>query len=419
MNIPRKKYLDRLIAHKHNKRIKIITGVRRCGKSYLLFNIFKNHLTESGITSSQIIEIQLENRLNKDLRDPDRCLKHIIDKIKDKKQYYLLIDEIQLMPEFEDVLNSCLLIDNLDTYVTGSNSKFLSKDIITTFRGRGDELYLRPLSFNEFYQTKQDTSFERAWNEYITYGGLPYCALLKTHEEKDEYLKNLFKEVYLKDILERNNIHGEYAFEQLLNIISSGIGSLTNLRKLENTYKSEINLSISVNTINHYLECLEDAFLIERSDRYDVKGRKYISTQQKYYFTDLGLRNSRLNFRQFEETHLMENAIYNELGYRGYSIDIGIVEINERQINGKYIRKQIEIDFVCNKGAERIYIQSAYSTSSLEKEQQEKRPLNNINDSFRKIIVVKDDILTRKDENGIITMGLKDFITNKNSIDNI
>jgi predicted AAA+ superfamily ATPase len=323
------------------------------------------------------------------------------------------------MLEFEDVLNSCLLIDNLDTYVTGSNSKFLSKDIITEFRGRGDELYLRPLSFNEFYQIRQDTSFEKAWNEYITYGGLPYCVLLNNHEEKDEYLKKLFTEVYLKDILERNHIQGEYAFEQLLNIISSGIGSLTNLRKLENTYKSEINLSISVNTISHYIECLEDAFMIEKVDRYDVKGRKYISTQQKYYFTDLGLRNARLNFRQFEETHLMENAIYNELKDRGFSIDIGIVEINERQNNGKYIRKQTEIDFVCNKGAERIYIQSSFALPSIEKEQQEKRSLNNVYDSFRKIVIVKEDILTRKDSNGIITMGLKDFITNKNSLDEI
>lgn len=312
-----------------------------------------------------------------------------------------------------------ILIDNLDTYVTGSNSKFLSKDIITEFRGRGDELYLRPLSFNEFYQIRQDTSFEKAWNEYITYGGLPYCVLLNNHEEKDEYLKKLFTEVYLKDILERNHIQGEYAFEQLLNIISSGIGSLTNLRKLENTYKSEINLSISVNTISHYIECLEDAFMIEKVDRYDVKGRKYISTQQKYYFTDLGLRNARLNFRQFEETHLMENAIYNELKDRGFSIDIGIVEINERQNNGKYIRKQTEIDFVCNKGAERIYIQSSFALPSIEKEQQEKRSLNNVYDSFRKIVIVKEDILTRKDSNGIITMGLKDFITNKNSLDEI
>lgn len=312
-----------------------------------------------------------------------------------------------------------ILIDNLDTYVTGSNSKFLSKDIITEFRGRGDELYLRPLSFNEFYQIRQDTSFEKAWNEYITYGGLPYCVLLNNHEEKDEYLKKLFTEVYLKDILERNHIQGEYAFEQLLNIISSGIGSLTNFRKLENTYKSEINLSISVNTISHYIECLEDAFMIEKVDRYDVKGRKYISTQQKYYFTDLGLRNARLNFRQFEETHLMENAIYNELKDRGFSIDIGIVEINERQNNGKYIRKQTEIDFVYNKGAERIYIQSSFALPSIEKEQQEKRSLNNVYDSFRKIVIVKEDILTRKDSNGIITMGLKDFITNKNSLDEI
>lgn len=420
MNIPRTKYLQRLIAHKGNGRVKIVTGIRRCGKSYLLFNLFKQHLLDSGVDPQHIIEIQLESRLNKELRDPDACLNYIRQKMVDAQPYFLLLDEVQLMPEFEDVLNTCLLFHNLDTYVTGSNSKFLSKDIITEFRGRGDELYLRPLSFSEFKEVKSELSFERAWNEYITYGGLPYCVLLESHEEKADYLKRLFEEVYLKDILERNHLQNEVALEQLLNIVSSGIGSLTNLRKLEHTYKSEAGITISVNTIGRYLEHLQDAFMIERVDRYDVKGRKYIATQQKFYFTDLGLRNARLNFRQFEETHLMENALYNELRGRGYSVDVGVVEVNEPMpqaegVKTKYVRKLTEIDFVCNKGAERIYVQSAFALPSAEKEAQEKRSLRGVDDSFRKIVVVKEDILPRLDEDGFIVMGLKDFMLNRES----
>ena len=309
MEISRQKYLGQLISHKGNGRIKIVTGIRRVGKSYLLFNLFRDHLINSGVPPSHIIEIQLDNRLNRQLRDPDKCLSYIIEHITDSEQYYLLIDEVQMVKEFEDVLNSCLHIRNLDTFVTGSNSKFLSKDVVTEFRGRGDEIYVRPLSFKEFRSVKESMSFERAWDEYITYGGLPYCVLMDNPREKEEYLKTLFREVYLKDILEHNRVRGDVEMQRLLDIIASNIGSLTNLRKVENTFKSDGGLSLSVSTIGRYLEMLEDAFLVQRVERYDVKGRKYIGSQQKYYFVDLGLRNARLNFRQTEPTHLMENAI--------------------------------------------------------------------------------------------------------------
>lgn len=415
-NIPRQAYLDKLIAHIGNKRVKIITGIRRSGKSYLLFHLFKQYLIEQGIKPSQIIEIQLEDRSNKELRDPDVCLNYIKKHVRGKKPHYLLLDEVQLMPEFADVLNSCLLIDNLDTFVTGSNSKFLSKDVITEFRGRGDEIYLPPLSFSEFAQLRQDLTFEKAWDEYSTYGGLPYCVLLPTHAEKAEYLKSLFVEVYLKDLTERHHIQYSAMMEKLMNVISSDIGSLTNLRKLERTFKSEMGETLSVNTIGKYLEYMEDAFMISKCERYDVKGRKYISTQQKYYFTDLGLRNAWLNFRQYEETHLMENAIYNELRNRGYSVDVGIMDILECQADGKYIRKQIEIDFVCNKGAQRVYVQSAFQLSSDEKEQQEKRPLIKVDDSFRKFVVIKDDIVRRQDTNGVITISLNQLLTDKDCL---
>lgn len=419
MEISRKYYLDRLISHKGNGRIKIVTGIRRVGKSYLLFELFRKHLIESGVKPSHIIEIQLDNRLNQKLRNPDKCLDYIMKKVKGDSMYYLLIDEVQMMSEFEDVLNSCLHVKNLDTYVTGSNSKFLSKDVVTEFRGRGDEIYLRPLSFKEFCSVKQGLSFERAWDEYVIYGGLPYCVLMEDTKEKDEYLKTLFREVYLKDILEHNRVQGDVQMERLLDIVSSGIGSLTNLRKIENTFKSEGGMTLSVSTIGRYLEMLEDAFVLQRADRYDVKGRKYIGTQQKYYFVDLGLRNARLNFRQIEPTHLMENAIYNELRLRGYSVDVGVVEINQKQTEGSYKRVQTEVDFVCNRGADRVYIQSAYSLPSVEKVEQEERSLRHIDDSFRKMIVVKDDILPRRNDAGVVTIGLRDFMMRDDSVDNL
>ena len=417
MEIRRDRYLERLIAHKGNGRVKIVTGIRRCGKSYLLFQLFKRHLIESGVKPNHILEIQLEDRSNKELRNPDACLAFIKKQIKDQKPYYLLIDEVQLMDEFEDVLNSCLHIENLDTYVTGSNSKFLSKDIITEFRGRGDEMYLRPLSFKEYRTIQPDKPFDDVWTEYMTFGGLPYCALLPSREEKADYLKRLFDEVFLRDIIERNRVQNDAQLESLLNVISSAVGSLTNPKKLEDTFTSSGTGKLSAVTIKQYLDYLCDAFMIEQAERYDIKGKRYISTPYKYYFTDTGLRNARLNFRQLEETHLMENVMYNELCLRGYSVDVGVVEINERQEDGKYVRKQIEVDFVCNKADERVYVQSAFSIPTTEKRQQEERPLVNVGDGFRKVIVTKDNVIRHNDENGILIMSLQEFLMDERALE--
>lgn len=417
MEIRRDRYLERLIAHKGNGRVKIVTGIRRCGKSYLLFQLFKRHLIETGVKSNHIIEIQLEDRSNKELRNPDACLAFIKKQIKDQKPYYLLIDEVQLMDEFEDVLNSCLHIQNLDTYVTGSNSKFLSKDIITEFRGRGDEMYLRPLSFKEYRTVQPDKPFDDVWTEYMTFGGLPYCALLPSREEKADYLKRLFDEVFLRDIIERNRVQNDAQLESLLNVISSAVGSLTNPKKLEDTFTSSGTGKLSAFTIKQYLDYLCDAFMIEQAERYDIKGKRYISTPYKYYFTDTGLRNARLNFRQLEETHLMENVMYNELCLRGYSVDVGVVEINERQEDGKYVRKQIEVDFVCNKADERVYVQSAFSIPTTEKRQQEERPLVNVGDGFRKVVVTKDNVIRHNDENGILIMSLQEFLMDERALE--
>ncbi len=417
MEIRRDRYLERLIAHKGNGRVKIVTGIRRCGKSYLLFQLFKRHLIETGVKPNHIIEIQLEDRSNKELRNPDACLAFIKKQIKDQKPYYLLIDEVQLMDEFEDVLNSCLHIENLDTYVTGSNSKFLSKDIITEFRGRGDEMYLRPLSFKEYRTIQPDKPFDDVWTEYMTFGGLPYCALLPSREEKADYLKRLFDEVFLRDIIERNRVQNDAQLESLLNVISSAVGSLTNPKKLEDTFTSSGTGKLSAVTIKQYLDYLCDAFMIEQAERYDIKGKRYISTPYKYYFTDTGLRNARLNFRQLEETHLMENVMYNELCLRGYSVDVGVVEINERQEDGKYVRKQIEVDFVCNKADERVYVQSAFSIPTTEKRQQEERPLVNVGDGFRKVVVTKDNVIRHNDENGILIMSLHEFLMDERALE--
>ena len=417
MEIRRDRYLERLISHKGNGRVKIVTGIRRCGKSYLLFQLFKRHLIETGVKPNHIIEIQLEDRFNKELRNPDVCLAFIKTQIKDQKSYYLLIDEVQLMDEFEDVLNSCLHIPNLDTYVTGSNSKFLSKDIITEFRGRGDEMYLRPLSFKEYRTIQPDKPFDDVWTEYMTFGGLPYCALLPSREEKADYLKRLFDEVFLRDIIERNRVQNDAQLESLLNVISSAVGSLTNPKKLEDTFTSSGTGKLSAFTIKQYLDYLCDAFMIEQAERYDIKGKRYISTPYKYYFTDTGLRNARLNFRQLEETHLMENVMYNELCLRGYSVDVGVVEINERQEDGKYVRKQIEVDFVCNKADERVYVQSAFSIPTTEKRQQEERPLVNVGDGFRKVVVTKDNVIRHNDENGILIMSLQEFLMDEGALE--
>ncbi len=418
MIIKRDMYLNKLIAHKHNGRIKIITGIRRCGKSFLLSNLFKKHLLYEGVKLSNIIEISLDDIKYKELRNPENCYKYVIDLIdkNNNEKYYLLLDEVQLMTDFEDVLNGFLHLDNIDVYVTGSNSKFLSKDIATVFRGRGDEIRMFPLSFSEFYNS-QNENFENALEKYCTYGGLPYILTIVDSKEKIYYLKNLFEHTYLRDIIDRYSIKNDMNLSMLVDIIASNIGSLTNPQKLSNTFKSEVKIDISMPTIKKYIDYLEEAFMICGIKRYDVKGKKYINTPMKYYFEDIGLRNARLNFRQIEKTHIMENLIFNELRYRGYLVDIGMVKIDEKNSLGKYERKQIEIDFIANQGIQKYYIQSAFNLPTIEKENQEKRPFLNISDSFKKIIIVKDDILTKKDNNGIITMGLKEFLLNSNSLE--
>ena len=416
MDIKRDKYLNDLINRMHNGMIKVVTGIRRCGKSYLLFNIFKNYLLEHGVAASHIITIELDQRKNKKYRDPDTILDYIESLIEDDEQYYIMLDEVQMLQEFEEVLNSLLHIRNADIYVTGSNSKFLSKDVITEFRGRGDEIHIYPLTFKEFMEA-YDGDMYRGWAEYVVYGGLPLTVTMKTEEQKISYLTNLFKETYLKDIIERHHIEKTQELEDLVNILASAIGSLTNPPKIEATFKSAIQSTISLNTIRHYIEHLEDAFIINKANRYNVKGRKYIGTPLKYYFEDVGLRNARLGFRQVEEKHLMENIIYNELRSRGYTVDVGVVEKRGTDENGKEYKNQLEIDFVANLGSKRYYIQSAFSMPTEEKRIQEKASLVNVNDSFKKIIVVKDVVNVTRDEDGITTMSIYDFLLKENSLE--
>ena len=416
MDIKRDKYLNDLINRMHNGMIKVVTGIRRCGKSYLLFNIFKNYLLEHGVASSHIITIELDQRKNKKYRDPDTILDYIESLIEDDEQYYIMLDEVQMLQEFEEVLNSLLHIRNADIYVTGSNSKFLSKDVITEFRGRGDEIHIYPLTFKEFMEA-YDGDMYRGWAEYVVYGGLPLTVTMKTEEQKISYLTNLFKETYLKDIIERHHIEKKQELEDLVNILASAIGSFTNPPKIEAIFKSAIQSTISLNTIRQYIEHLEDAFIINKANRYNVKGRKYIGTPLKYYFEDVGLRNARLGFRQVEETHLMENIIYNELRSRGYTVDVGVVEKRGTDENGKEYKNQLEIDFVANLGSKRYYIQSAFSMPTEEKCIQEKAPLVNVNDSFKKIIVVKDVVNVTRDEDGITTMSIYDFLLKENSLE--
>ena len=416
MDIKRDKYLNDLINRMHNGMIKVVTGIRRCGKSYLLFNIFKNYLLEHGVASSHIITIELDQRKNKKYRDPDTILDYIESLIEDDEQYYIMLDEVQMLQELEEVLNSLLHIRNADIYVTGSNSKFLSKDVITEFRGRGDEIHIYPLTFKEFMEA-YDGDMYRGWAEYVVYGGLPLTVTMKTEEQKISYLTNLFKETYLKDIIERHHIEKTQGLEDLVNILASAIGSLTNPPKIEAIFKSAIQSTISLNTIRQYIEHLEDAFIINKANRYNVKGRKYIGTPLKYYFEDVGLRNARLGFRQVEETHLMENIIYNELRSRGYTVDVGVVEKRGTDENGKEYKNQLEIDFVANLGSKRYYIQSAFSMPTEEKRIQEKASLVNVNDSFKKIIVVKDVVNVTRDEDGITTMSIYDFLLKENSLE--
>ncbi len=415
MQIKREFYLQQLIDGKQNGLVKIVTGIRRCGKSFLLFKLFRQYLLKSGVDSDHIIQIALDDIENADLREPLTLYKCIKAKMTDGELYYILLDEVQLVSRFEEVLNSLLRIDNADVYVTGSNSKFLSSDIITEFRGRGDEIRLYPLSLPEYCEGIGLSPAE-AWKDYYTYGGLPHILSLGTEKKKIDYLNKLFESVYLIDILERQRIKNKAEFEELVKIIASGIGAPTNPTKLANTFKRVKKKNIDSVTIDHYLGYMQDAFLIEKAERYNVKGKKYIGSLAKYYFTDLGLRNAILGLRQQEETHIMENIIYNELCRRGCKVDVGMVEQRVVDNDGKWQRKQLEVDFVVNEGNQRYYIQSALALSDEDKRKQEMGSLLRINDSFKKIIIVKEDIKPWCDDNGILTMGLLDFLMNPNSL---
>lgn len=414
MEIKRDIYLDKLIRKEKNGLIKVVTGIRRCGKSYLLLRLFHDYLLEKGIPQNHIIEVALDDRSNKELRNPDKMLAFVKGQIKDNDTYYIILDEVQYLDEFEDVLNSFLHIRNADVYVTGSNSKFLSSDVITQFRGRGDEIHVYPLNFREF-SSAYDGTPDEAWDDYFNYGGLPLILSMATAEDKAEYLSNLFQKVYLSDIVERHKVRNKEELEELTDILASAIGSLTNQTKLTKTFKSVKNKNVSDKTIKTYIDYLIDAFLISKAVRFDIKGRKYIGSPAQYYFEDVGLRNARLNFRQTEENHIMENIIYNELRIRGYKVDVGIVEHVESNA-GKRSRKQLEVDFVATRGSEKFYLQSAFSVPDSQKKAQEQRSLLCIPDSFKKIIVVSDNIRERRDENGIMTIGLRNFLLDENSL---
>lgn len=416
MIIQREKYLKQLIAAKGNGMVKIVTGIRRCGKSFLLMTLFHNHLEEQGVSDDHIIEISLDNRRNKHLRNPDVLLDFIDSKIQpDGFVHYIILDEVQLVDDFVEVLLSLMQDKRLDVYVSGSNSKFLSKDVVTEFRGRGYEIHLFPLSFSEYFSAVGGDK-SKAWKDYYTFGGLPQILQIENEEKKMEYLIDLYELTYLKDIVERNHLRNKENLRQLIRVLASGIGSSTNALRISNTFRSTEKTNIKDSTIRDYIQYLQDAFMIEEALRYDVKGRKYIGTETKYYFTDLGVRAAILNFRQQEETHIMENILYNELRMRGYRVDVGLVETWTTNAEGKSVRLPLEVDFVVNKGAERIYIQSSYRMSTEEKSAQEKRSLNNIHDNFRKIIIVGDDVKRKTDEQGIVTMNLFDFLLDSNSI---
>lgn len=410
--IKRNSYLKQLISGKQNGLIKIVTGIRRCGKSYLLFKIFRNHLLEQGVTPDHIISLALDDILNEEYCDPKKLVLYIKENIKDSQIHYVLLDEVQMVDNFVGALNSLLHIDNVDVYVTGSNSKFLSSDIATEFRGRGDEIRIYPLSFSEFL-SEYNGDKNDAWRDYITYGGLPLILSLESSQQKSNYLHNLYQTVYLKDLIDRNGIKKAVEFDALTKVMASSIGSPCNPNKLSNTFKSVSNTDLSSITIDNYLGFLQDAFLLEKASRYDIKGKKYIGTLSKYYFVDMGLRNCLLGFRQIEETHLMENVIYNELRSRGYLVDVGVVETRTRTENQGMLRKQLEIDFVVNNGSKRYYIQSALSLPNEEKIEQEMASLKNVSDSFQKIIIVKDNIVPHHNESGILFINLYDFLLNR------
>ena len=415
MEIKRDLYLDRLIRREGNGLIKVVTGVRRCGKSYLLFNLFHNYLLDKGVQEDHIIEVALDDRSNKALRDPDNMLDHIRARIVDRDTYYIILDEVQLLGEFEDVLNSLLHIRNTDVYVTGSNSKFLSSDVITGFRGRGDEVRIHPLSFRE-YRSSCSGSEDEAWDDYFTYGGLPLILSRQTAEEKAEYLTSLSEKVYLSDIIDRHNVRNREELDELVDILASAVGSLTSPLKLANTFRTIKKKAISDKTLKKYMDYLTDAFLVSKAVRYDIKGRKYIGSPAKYYFEDVGLCNARLNFRQMEENHIMENILYNELRIRGYRVDVGLVEQFGKNSEQKTTKKQLEVDFVATKGSEKYYLQSAFAMAAPEKQAQEERPLNAISDSFKKIIVVRDNIRVRRNDRGIVTIGIRNFLLDENSL---
>ena len=416
MEIRRDIYLNKLISKKHNGLIKVVTGMRRCGKSYLLLNLFKEYLINEGVNENHIIEIAFDSFENRKYRDPEVLFPYLMEKIADNEMYYVLLDEVQMLDDFESVLNSLGRKKNVDVYVTGSNAKFLSKDIITEFRGRGDEVHMYPLTYSEFMSV-YDGDKQEGWRDYVLFGGIPLVLGFETADQKSDFLKSLFEETYISDITGRNNIRNKAELEELLNILSSAIGSLTNPSKLSATFKSVKNKTISKYTIIKYIDYLKDSFLIDSAIRYDIKGKKYINTPSKYYFTDLGLRNARLNFRQVEETHAMENIIFNELKVRGYNVDVGVVVMNEVDKNGKKIRKQLEVDFVCNKGSKRFYIQSAYALPDKEKMEQEQRSLVNIGDGFKKIIITKDAVAPLYNDEGILVMSVYDFLLNPDSME--
>ena len=416
MEIRRDIYLNKLISKKRNGLIKVVTGMRRCGKSYLLFNLFKDYLISEGANKDHIIEMAFDSFENKKFRYPEILYPYLMERIADDEMYYILLDEVQLLDDFESVLNSLGRKQNVDVYVTGSNAKFLSKDIITEFRGRGDEVQMYPLTFSEFMSVYEGDRNE-GWRDYVLFGGIPLVLGFETDDQKSDFLKSLFEETYISDIIGRNNIRNKAELEELLNILSSAIGSLTNPSKISATFKSVKNKTISKDTIIKYIDYLKDSFLIDSAIRYDIKGKKYINTPSKYYFTDLGLRNARLNFRQVEETHAMENIIFNELKVRGFNVDVGVVVMNEVDKSGKKIRKQLEVDFVCNKGSKRYYIQSAYALPDKEKMNQEQRSLINTGDGFKKIIITKDAVAPLYNDEGVLVMSVFDFLLNPESMD--
>lgn len=415
MEIKRNYYLNKLISKQNNKLIKIVTGIRRCGKSYLLDPIFRNYLLDNGVDENHIIKLEFDSIENEEYTNPKKLYEYVMQKVVDKDTYYVILDEIQKVSDFESVLNSFLRKSNLDVYVTGSNSKFLSSDIITEFRGRGDEIRVYPLSFSEFMSVYSGNEIS-GLNEYINYGGLPLITTFKSAEEKIEYLNFQKDNVYINDVIERNNIRNDEELKTLIEIISSSIGSLTNPTKLYNTFISKGNKNITNKTIASYLKYLEESFLIEKSKRFDVKGKKYIETPSKYYFVDIGIRNSLINFRQIEKTHIMENIIYTELRRRGFNVDVGIVEKRKIDKKGKKDYRQLEIDFVANKGSDKYYIQSAYSIEDNNKKEQELQSLLNISDNFKKMVIVYDSFIKWQDDNGIIYISIYDFLLNENSL---